>query len=108
PLLLHAPVARSTRTVAPHWPHGPPGTLPAGFSVFNTKLSVLGGFNVAGGNGTSEIWQFTHGTNTWVEKTAALPVPLGYIPTTTIDSLIYTGGGADITGGSLTETTNSS
>ena len=41
----------------------------------------------------------------WVQKTAVLPVPLGYIPTTTIGSLIYTGGGADITGGALTDTT---
>jgi len=36
-----------------------------------------------------------------------LPVPLGYIPTTTIGSLIYTGGGTDITAGTLTDTTNS-
>ena len=34
-------------------------------------------------------------------------VPLGYIPTTTIGGLIYTGGGRDITGGVLTDTTNS-
>ena len=42
-----------------------------------------------------------------MQKSAVLPVPLGYIPTTTIGSLIYTGGGADITGGALTDTTNS-
>ena len=36
-----------------------------------------------------------------------LPVPLGYIPTTTIGGIIYTGGGSDITGGVLTDTTNS-
>ena len=42
-----------------------------------------------------------------MQKNAVLPVPLGYIPTTTIGSLIYTGGGADITGGTLTDTTNS-
>ena len=43
----------------------------------------------------------------WVQKAAVLPVPLGYIPTTTIGSLIYTGGGSDITAGVLTDTTNS-
>ena len=43
----------------------------------------------------------------WVQKTTVLPVPLGYIPTTTIGSLIYTGGGSDITAGALTDTTNS-
>ena len=32
-----------------------------------------------------------------------LPVPLGYLPTTTIGTLVYTGGGADITGGTLTD-----
>ena len=42
-----------------------------------------------------------------MQKSAVLPVPLGYMPTTTIGSLIYTGGGADITGGALTDTTNS-
>ena len=36
-----------------------------------------------------------------------LPVPLGYIPAAGIGSVIYTGGGADITGGVLTDTTNS-
>src|SRR5206468_1551537 len=101
------PVTDSISVVAAPWPDGTAGILPGGFSVFNNKLYILGGFNVAGGNGTSAIWEFTPGTNTWVQKTAVLPVPLGYIPTTTIGSLIYTGGGADITGGALTDTTNS-
>jgi len=100
-------VADSISVVAAPWPDGDAGILPGGFTVFNNKLYILGGFNVAGGNGTSAIWEFTPGTNTWLEKTAALPVPLGYIPTATIGSLIYTGGGADITGGALTDTTNS-
>ena len=42
-----------------------------------------------------------------MQKSTVLPVPLGYIPTTTIGSLIYTGGGSNITGGVLTDTTNS-
>ena len=56
---------------------------------------------------TNQIWEFTPGTNTWVQKSAVLPVPLGYIPTTTIGSLIYTGGGTSFTGGLLTDTTDS-
>jgi hypothetical protein len=39
-----------------------------------------------------------------VQKNAVLPFPLGYLPTTTIGNLIYTGGGVDITGGVLTDT----
>src|SRR5207244_10623271 len=97
-----------TLSVVPSpWPGALGTTLPGGFSVFNNKLYILGGFNIPGGNGTSQIWEFTPTTNVWVLKNAVLPVPLGYIPTTTIGSLIYTGGGSDITGGILTDTTNS-
>ncbi len=56
---------------------------------------------------TNQIWEFTPSPAGWVQKPSVLPVPLGYIPTTTIGSLIYTGGGSDITAGVLTDTTNS-
>jgi hypothetical protein len=101
------PVTDTLTTVAAPWPGAMGTTLPGGFSVFNNKLYILGGFNIPGGNGTSQIWEFTPTANTWVQKSTVLPVPLGYIPTTTIGSLIYTGGGSDITGGILTDTTNS-
>ena len=83
--------------------------LPGGFTVFNNKLYILGGFDTItnGGQGTNQIWQFTPSPAGWVQMNAVLPVPLGYIPTTTIGSLIYTGGGTDITAGVLTDTTNS-
>ena len=101
------PVTHTLATVPAPWPDGTAGTLPGGFSIFNNKLYILGGFNVAGGNGTSAIWEFTPSPAAWVQKPTVLPVPLGYIPTTTIGTLIYTGGGSDITGGLLTDTTNS-
>src|SRR5205823_5742941 len=101
------PVADSITTVASNWPPGDAGTLPGGFTVFNNKLYTLGGFDIPNGIGTSQIWEFTPNPAGWVLKNATLPVPLGYIPTTTIGSLIYTGGGADITGGVLTDTQNS-
>ena len=101
------PVADSITSVASDWPPGDAGTLPGGFTVFNNTLVILGGFNIANGVGTDQIWQFTPSPAGWVQKNAVLPVPLGYLPTTTIGSLIYTGGGADITGGVLTDTTNS-
>ena len=77
--------------------------------VFNNKLYILGGFDTVtgGGQGINQIWEFTPSPAAWVQKPTVLPVPLGYIPTTTIGSLIYTGGGSDITAGALTDTTNS-
>ena len=77
-------------------------------SLFSTTtLDILGGFDIPNGIGIDQIWQFTPSPAGWVQKSAVLPVPLGYLPTTTIGSLIYTGGGADITGGVLTDETNS-
>src|SRR5205814_2666918 len=77
------------------------------FSVFNITRVILGGIDIPNGIGIYQMWQFTPSPAGWVQKSAVLPVPLGYLPTTTIGSLIYTGGGADITGGALTDTTNS-
>ena len=89
--------------VAAPWPAGMGMTLPGGFTVFNNKLYILGGFDTItnGGQATNQIWEFTPSPAAWVQKNAVLPVPLGYIPTTTIGSLIYTGGGTDITGPAL-------
>ena len=101
------PVTDVISPVAAPWPGvGANAVLPGGFTVSANKLYILGGFDIPAGNGTSQIWEFTPPT-TWVQKAAVLPVPLGYIPTTTIGSLIYTGGGSDITAGLLTDTTNS-
>jgi plastocyanin/N-acetylneuraminic acid mutarotase len=102
------PVSDVISAVAAPWPGGLGMVLPGGFTVFNNNLYILGGFDTVtnGGQGTNQIWEFTPPT-TWVQKNAVLPVPLGYIPTTTIGNLIYTGGGSDITAGVLTDTTNS-
>src|SRR5882672_1978713 len=102
------PVTDVISPVAAPWPGGLGMVLPGGFTVFNNKLYILGGFDtITGmGQGTNQIWEFTPPT-TWVQKAAVLPVPLGYLPTTTIGNLIYTGGGSDITAGVLTDTTNS-
>src|SRR5436189_1494920 len=100
------PIADSITLVASNFPPWDAGTLPGGFTVFNNKLYTLGGFDIPNGSGIDQIWEFTPNPAGWVQKTAVLPVPLGYIPTTTIGNLIYTGGGVDITGGVLTDTTN--
>ena len=91
---MHQPVA------AP-WPPAPWGLLcPVASRVFNNKLYHSGRLRHyhERGQGTNQIWEFTPSPAAWVQKAAVLPVPLGYIPTTTIGSLIYTGGGSDITG----------
>jgi N-acetylneuraminic acid mutarotase len=102
------PVTDTLSTIGDPWPPGAATTtLPGGFTVFNNTLFILGGFDIPGGNAITDIWAFDPSTNAWEQKGATLPVPLGYIPTTTIGNLIYTGGGSDITGGILTDTTNS-
>jgi N-acetylneuraminic acid mutarotase len=100
------PLADSITTVSSNFPPGDAGILPGGFTVFNNKLYSLCGFDIPNGVGTNQIWEFTPNPAAWVQKGATLPVPLGYLPTTTIGSFVYTGGGADITGGVLTDTNN--
>jgi len=103
------PVTDTISPVAAPWPAAGTTVIPGGFTVFQNKLYILGGFDTVtgGGQGINQIWEFTPSPAAWVQKPTNLPVPLGYIPTTTIGSLIYTGGGSDITAGLLTDTTNS-
>ena len=103
------PVTDTISPVAAPWPAAGTTVIPGGFTVFQNKLYILGGFDTVtgGGQGINQIWEFTPSPAAWVQKPTVLPVPLGYIPTTTIGSLIYTGGGSDITAGLLTDTTNS-
>jgi hypothetical protein len=102
------PIADVITTVAGgDWPPGANTILPGGFAIFGNHLFTLGGFDILNGVGINQIWEFTPTPAGWELKNATLPVPLGYIPATTIGSFIYTGGGSDITGGVLTDTTNS-
>ena len=101
------PVADAITIVAAPWPPGAANILPGGFTISQNKLYILGGFDIPGGVATNQIWEFTPGTNNWVQRAAVLPVPRGFIPTTTIGSLIYTGGGAAIQGGVITDAANS-
>ena len=104
------PIADVITTVTgADWPPGV-DSLPGGFSIFSNKLYTLGTFQNPGqptGTSTNQIWQFTPDPAGWVQKTSVLPVPLAYVPATTIGSLIYTGGGASITAGVLTDEQNS-
>ena len=104
------PVTDSITTIPAPWPGDADGiTLPGGFTAFlNNKLYILGGFRINTAM-TNQIWEFTPGTNVWVQKNAVLPVPRGYIPTSRpYDiSLIYTGGGSLWDGTTLQDTTDS-
>src|SRR5207244_10685787 len=62
--------------------------------------------DMRGGVAPNQIAEFTPPT-TWVQKATVLPVARGYIPTTTIGTLILTGGGAAISGGAITDAADS-
>jgi Kelch motif len=107
------PVTDTIQTIASPWPGNSDGiTLPGGFSVFNNKLYILGGFRINTAM-TNQIWEFTPTTNVWTLKNAVLPVARGYIPTAafynfvTGTSRIYTGGGTDWNGTTLVDTSDS-
>ena len=93
------PITDTISTVSARWPSGDQNILPGGFSVLGNKLYILGGFNVNVGM-DDKIWEFTP-PSTWVQKSTTLPQQLGYIPTATIGSLIYTGGGSTWDGSTL-------
>ncbi|HEX4668149.1 MAG TPA: Ig-like domain-containing protein [Chthoniobacterales bacterium] len=87
------PGTDSISVVANPWPGAMGTILPGGFSVFDNKLYILGGFNINVGM-VDKIYEFNPSPANWVLKSAVLPTALGYIPTATIGSHIYTGGGS--------------
>ena len=69
--------------------------------MFNNKLYILGGFDTItdGGQGTNQIWEFTPPYQLGAEELLSCLFRSATYRPTTIGSLIYTGGGTDITGG---------
>jgi hypothetical protein len=101
------PVTDVISTVAAPWPGDVGGiVLPGGFSVFQNNLYVLGGFSI-NVNMVDDIWQFDPVGLTWTHKSTHLPVALGYVPTCTIGSLVYTAGGSTWDGTTLHDSTDS-
>jgi len=101
------PITDAFEGIASPWPGDSDGiTLPGGFAVFNNKLYILGGFRINTAM-TDTIWEFTPGTNTWIQRAATLPVPRGYIPTAAYPDSIYTAGGSDWNGTNLVDTNDS-
>jgi hypothetical protein len=106
-MFRYNPLADTVESVAAPWPGDSDGiTLPGGFSVFNNKLYILGGFRINTAM-TNQIWEFAPTTNVWVLKNAVLPVARGYIPTATDFNFIYTAGGSDWDGTNLVDTNDS-
>ena len=62
------PIADVITTLSSNYPPGDAGILPGGFTVFNNTLVTLGGFDIANGVGTDQIWQFTPNPAGWVQK----------------------------------------
>jgi len=91
------------------WNEKAPDTLPGGFAVVQNKLYLLGGFTM-GNNVTDRIFEFTPDKTTgsqWAQKAATLPVALGFVPATTIGTLIFMAGGSTFLPCNLSETKNS-
>ena len=88
------PVTDTLNTVTAAWPPGGSGNsiLPGGFTVVSNKLYILGGYNIFFGTMVDSIWEFNL-PDSWVQKATVLPAAEGFIPTTTINGLIYTAGG---------------
>ncbi|HKP52765.1 MAG TPA: hypothetical protein VJ183_08925, partial [Chloroflexia bacterium] len=105
----------STNTItslpaADNWPgNSSGGNLPGGFAVFQNKLYIIGGFTISPAAAMNTIYQFDPtlaSGSRWTLKTSTLPVAMAYVPATTIGTLIYTGGGATVSAGVLTDSTN--
>lgn len=106
------PVADVLTTLASDpWPGNADGaTLPGGAAVYNNKLYVFGGFDIAIGM-VGTIYQFDPAAaagSRWSLMGASLPNPIGYVPAATSGDFIYLAGGSFFVGGTLADTTESS
>jgi len=108
------PVADVITTITSDpWPQPLSNILPGGFAVFNNKLYVIGGFQVAPApaSGIGDIWEFDPNApagSMWTQMQSSLPVPMAYVPATTIGSFIYMAGGDTFDGaGNLNDSNNS-
>lgn len=101
------PIADVMTTIATDpWPAAA-NTLAGGHAVLNNKLYIIGGFNI-NVSMTSQIWEFDPNGAAgakWTLKTSTLPTPVGYVPATTVGSLIYIVGGSTYNAGVLADST---
>ena len=113
-VFYYNPVTETITTLssADNWPGDAAGTiLPGGFSVYNNKLYILGGFNIDVAS-TTQIWQFDPTAAAGAKWTQMVNTPEGvmYAPTCTIGTIgnvIYLAGASDFRGGAVIDTNNS-
>jgi hypothetical protein len=99
-----------TLTSADAWPQTSPYVIPGGWSVFNNRLYMFGGYDPFNTPTTmiSDIWEFDPmrpAGSMWAHKSAHLSIARGYIATETIGNFIYLAGGSQATGNPLTNET---
>ena len=90
------------------WPGAVATVLPGGFAVVANKLYILGGFDIPVGS-TNATWAFDPTAAVgakWTQKTN-YPVTKSYVPAAAIGGIIYTGGGSDILGTTVTDSAQS-
>src|SRR6266446_5130693 len=101
--------AITTLTSADNWPGNASGTiLPGGFAVVGNKLYIVGGFDINNAT-THQTWQFDPTApvgSRWLQR-QDYPADRGYVPTTAIGNLLFTGGGSFWDGTALRDTIDS-
>src|SRR5262249_44864653 len=103
---VYDPVA-GTLTNADPWPQHTPYVIPGGWSVFNNKLYMFGGFDPFNTPTAMipDIWEFNPmaaAGSQWTHRSAVLSLARGYIATVTLGNFIYLAGGSQATGNPLT------
>ena len=99
-------------TSADDWPGDLPSSgniLPGGFAVLNNKLYTIGAFQISPATMLGDLWEFDPSQavgSRWTLK-AGMPVEHGYVPATVIGGMIYTAGGAIISGTTLDDSADS-
>jgi len=73
------PVTDTITPVAAPWPAAGTTVIPGGFTVFQNKLYILGGFDTVtgGGQGINQIWEFTPSPAGWMQKPTVSPCSAG-------------------------------
>src|SRR5207253_6210226 len=76
-----------------------PAVIPGGWSVYNNKLYLFGGFDPVGNVMIPDIWVFDPMAapgSQWTHRSAVLTMARAYIATATIGNFIYLAGGSQI------------